>query len=396
MGGALWGRALGGTARPAVTGGPVPRGPGPTAPDPIRSVALEGGCAIMRVVWQVGRERLELREAPTPEPGPGEVLVRIAASALCGSELGAYRQEREARNGGHEAAGVVVALGAGCTALRRGDRVGICAVQGCGTCAPCRQGRYTYCERRVGLSGLHAEYAVSRELGCQPLPADVPWDVGVLLSGDGLGVPHHVSLRLGHRSLSGALVAVFGVGPVGLGNVLLQSRLGAEVVAVDVSAYRLDLARRLGAGTLVRAPTGPAAPEDLAAQVRQACGRAPDICLECTGRQPALLAALEAVGTAGTVVCIGEQGPAPISPSEHLIRRDITLMGSWFYHFSEYAQMLDLYRAGCPVGDLITHTYPLSDVQEAFAQFAAARTGKVILHPWPEEAASTIGAAGRP
>lgn len=344
----------------------------------------------MKVLWQTGREQVELREQPTPAPGPGEVLVRIAASTLCGSELGAYRHERVGPNGGHEAAGVVVETGPGCARLRPGDRVGISAVQGCGACAEFRQGRYTYCGRHTVVGGMHAEYVLSRELGCHRLPADVSWVEGVLLTGDGLGTPYHVSRRLGTRAGPGATVAVFGVGPVGLGNVLVQAHLGARVVAVDVSEYRLGLARRLGAAAVVRAPLeadgGPAA---LAALVRGACGGAPDVCIECAGRQPTLFAALAAVRTEGTVVCVGEQGPAPLSPSEHLIRRDITLLGSWFYHFSEYGEMLELYRKGLPVGDLVTHAFPLVDGARAFAAFAAGQTGKAVLYPGPEEAGPT-------
>jgi len=343
----------------------------------------------VKVLWQISREQVEIREMPTPSPGPGEVLVRIAASTLCGSELGAYRSERAGVNGGHEAAGMVVEAGPGCSRLRPGDRVGISAVQGCGACEQCRQGRYTYCGRYTVVSGMHAEYVVSRELGCHPLPADVSWADGVLLTGDGLGTPYHVSRRLGARTGPGSVVAVFGVGPVGLGNVLVQAHLGARVVAVDVSEYRLDLARRLGASAAVLAPPDPdGRPAALAALVRDTCGGAPDVCLECAGRQPTLFAALAAVRIEGTVVCVGEQGPAPISPSDHLIRRDITLMGSWFYHFSEYGEMLELYRRGLPVADLVTHAFALADGAQAFRAFAAGQTGKTVLYPWPEEAGS--------
>lgn len=332
----------------------------------------------MKALWQIGQERLELRQVPTPAPGLGEVLIRVAASALCGSELGAYRGDRQGNNGGHEAAGIVAEVGAGCSRLRVGDRVGVCAVQGCGECGDCRQGRYTYCERRSAVSGMHAEYVASRESACHRLPDDVPWDVGVLLTGDGLGVPFHVSQRLKARAAQGTPVAVFGVGPVGLGNVLMQSHLGAQVLAVDVSAYRLELARRLGATWTVAAPSG-AAPEVLAAAVREACGSAPQVCLECAGRQPTLLGALAAVATGGTVVCIGEQGPVPVSPSAHLIRRDVTLMGSWFYHFSEFPAMLGLYRDGLAVGELVTHHLPFAQAPEGFRQFSAGVTGKVVL-----------------
>ncbi len=354
----------------------------------------------MHAVWQVGAERVEVREVAMPSPGPGEVLVRLAVSALCGSELEGYRRERQGANGGHEAAGVVVAVGAGCSHLRPGDRVGISAVQGCGACAHCAQGHYTYCERHRVLTGLHAEYAVSRELGCHALPADVPWEAGVLLTGDGLGVPYHVSRRLGERTRPGTVVAVFGAGPVGLGNVLVQARLGARVAAVDISPYRLSLARALGATWAVPVQAGGGLEAEgaaaLAAAVRAACGCAPDVCLECAGRQPTLFAALEAVRTGGTVVCVGEQGAAPISPSAHLIRRDITLMGSWFTHFSEYPAMLDLYRSGWPVADLVTHRYALDDAPEAFAAFAAGRTGKTLLCPWPAELSGMAGGAPSP
>ena len=348
----------------------------------------------MDVVWQVGADRVEVREVPLPSPRRGEVLVRVAVSALCGSELEAYRRERQGLNGGHEAAGVVVAVGAGCSRLRPGDRVGISAVQGCGACAHCAQGHYTYCERHRVLSGLHAEYALSQELGCHVLPADVPWEAGVLLTGDGLGVPYHVWRRLGGCVGPGAVVAVFGVGPVGLGNVLVQARLGARVAAVDTSAYRLSLAQSLGATWAIPAQGGGGGAEGtaaLAAALRAACGGAPDVCLECAGRQPTLFAALEAVRTGGTVVCVGEQGAAPISPSAHLIRRDITLMGSWFTHFSEYPAMLHLYRSGWPVADLITHRYALADAPQAYAAFAAGRTAKTLLCPWPEELAGVAG-----
>lgn len=346
----------------------------------------------MKAVWQTGPERVELRELPTPTPGPGEVLVRVAASTLCGSELPAYRAGREGLNSGHEAAGVVVRVGPGCCRLRVGDRVGLSAVQGCGNCADCHAGRYTYCVRHIVVSGMHAEYVVSRELGCHPLPSDVPWTDGVLLTGDGLGTPYHAAKRLGDRTGPGISVAVFGVGPVGLGNVLVQAQRGARVAAVDISDHRLSLATQLGATIRVRA-TGavgeePPMADDLAARVREACGGAPDVCIECAGRQPTLFAALAAVRTGGTVLCVGEQGAAPLSPSDHLIRRDITLMGSWFYHFSEYSEMLALYRSGMRVADLVTHAFPLERAPEAFAAFAAGLTGKTVLHPWPEAAAA--------
>ncbi len=351
-------------------------------------MALQGGHGGVRTVWKTGARSVEVVQREVPEPAPGEVLIRVVASALCGSELPGYRAGHAGRNDGHEAAGEIVALGAGCHRLKVGDRVGVSAVQGCGACPECLAGRFTYCPHLAVYAGMHAEFIVSRELACHRLPDDVPWDEGVLLSGDGLGVPFHVARRLGDRTGKGALVCVFGVGPVGLGNVLVQSYLGADVVAVDISSPRLDLARQLGAVRTVQPPLTHTNHEQVRAEGRHiadlvldVCGRAPDVCLDCAGRGETVLAALASVKTAGTVVCVGEQGPVPISPSEDLIHRDITLMGSWFYHFSEFGDMLALYRNGLPVSRLITHRWPLAEAAEAFRAFAAGETGKVLLRP---------------
>jgi threonine dehydrogenase-like Zn-dependent dehydrogenase len=301
------------------------------------------------------------------------VLVRVEASALCGSELHAYRSAAgHAANPGHEAAGVVVDAN-GSSLWHEGDRVGVSAVQGCGACEECRGGRYTYCPDRTGGSGWHAEYLVSKAHACVRLPDDLPWDVGVLLSGDGLGVPYHSSRRT--RPRAGETVAVFGCGPVGLGNVLVYLFMGCRVMAVDLSPTRRRLAEVLGATALASTP-------EVVEEIRALTGgRGPEICVECAGRPETVALALRAVATAGRVMLLGEQPRVEISPSSDLIRRDITLMGSWFYHFCEYEAMLDLYRRGLAVERLITHRFPRSQVAEAYRLFAAGETGKVILLP---------------
>ena len=332
----------------------------------------------MRVLQFLGNSNVSIEEADVPTLDAGDVLIRVEASAICGSEMHAYRGDKghPTGNPGHEAAGVIIDPGDS-PIWREGDRVGVSAVQGCGECRECRAGRYTFCPQRPPGKGpgWHAEYLVARGLACIRLPDDVSFDLGVLLTGDGLGVPYHVSRQT--KPQPGETVAVFGVGPVGLGNVLVNTFLGCRVIAVDLSATRLKFAREVGAWKTINAGE-----DDPAEAIRRLTGgRGAEICLECAGRPETVKSALQCVATNGRVMCVGEHPRIEISPSGDLIRRDISLSGSWFYHFREAPEMLELYRHGLPVERLITHRFPLEQADEAYRLFAAGEAGKVILHP---------------
>lgn len=325
-------------------------------------------------VQLLGSGKLKVKEYPDPKiTSSNEVLVKIIASAICGSEMHAFCSPNEHEfNAGHEAAGIVVDTG-GSTELAVGDRVGIHAVWGCGKCQWCSEGKYTYCDNRKTCPGTHAEFIVAPEHVCLSLPDDVPFDTGVLLTGDGVGVPYRVSQRLNTKKEE--YVCVIGVGPIGLGNTMIQSFLGAVVIAIDLNDYRLSLAKELGAEYTLNPQS-----VDLVESVKEITkGMLANKCIEAAGRPETLRLALKLVGKAGTVMAVGEQGSVPISPSADLIRRDITLMGSWFYHYAEYTKMLELYRKGLPVAKMITDHFPLTKAQEAFTKFAEGKAGKVIL-----------------
>jgi L-iditol 2-dehydrogenase len=344
----------------------------------------------VKTVRLEGNGVVGIGEAANPVPGPGEVVIETAVSAICGSELHAYRGAgmatgAPAGNAGHEAVGRVVALGEGVTGLSQGQRVGASAIAGCGRCAYCEKGQYTWCPDRAFYGSMHAERFLAAARACYPLPDDISWEAGVLLTGDGLGVPYHTSRKIACKISSPEIetVAVFGVGPIGLGNVLLQSYLGRRVIAIDLAPERLEMARRLGASDVVHgnaADVVHGGAGDAAAQVRALTGGAgADVCIEAAGRPETALACFAAVRTAGTVVFNGEQGEVPLSPSSHFIRRDVSAVGSWFYHFSEIGPMIELYRDGLPVLDLISHRYPFTGAAEAYALFASRRTAKVVL-----------------
>ena len=323
----------------------------------------------------LGNEKVTVKDYPEPVQNQGEILIQIKASGICGSEMHGYRgQTSQPFNGGHEAAGVVIDAGSS-TQFKVGNHVGVHAVWGCGDCRWCEVGKYTFCDHRSTCPGTHAELIAAPEHTCLKLPEDIPFDIGVLLTGDGMGVPYHVSQRLNSRE--GEVVCVIGAGPIGLGNTVIQSFGGGEVIVIDMNPYRLSLAESCGAAHTIN--SWEVDPLEAVSEITQ--GMLADKCIEAVGRPETLKLALKLVGKAGTVMAIGEQGDVPISPSSDLIRRDITLAGSWFYHYSEYPSMRDLYRRGLPIGQVITDHFPLLEAQAAFSKFANGQAGKVILEP---------------
>ena len=196
--------------------------------------------------------------------------------------------------------------------------------------------------------------------------------LGVLLSGDGLGVPYGASVRGGVQP--GDVTCVFGCGPVGLGMVLVQTFLGARVIAVEVNPIRIELARSLGAWQILN-PT-----ED---DLREAlpdltAGLGPHRCFECTGRQDTLDVALDVTMPEGTVVVIGH-GPQQINPQRLIAHRNLRLMGNWVCHFSDYPTMVRMIEEGLQADRLITAHYPLEQADIAYERFSKGLEGKVIL-----------------
>lgn len=320
-----------------------------------------------------GEGIVRIVDMPEPVAGVGEVVVETVVSAICGSEMGSYRGDGDAvGNNGHEAAGVVAQVGEGVTSIKVGQRVGVSAIAGCGHCSFCAKGQYTWCCNFKYYGSMHAQQFLASANACHILPDDVPWEVGVLITGDGLGVPYHTSTRIADGVDT---VAVFGLGPVGLGAVLVQSYLGRRVMAVDLSQYRLDYVQKLGARWPLLAGK-----DDIVPQIMDiTAGFGADIAIEAAGRPETAKQCFASVRKGGTVIFNGEQSEIPLSPSEDFIRRDITAFGSWFYHYSEFGGMLKLYRNGLKVQDLVSHTYSLDEAPEAFAEFAAGKTAKVLL-----------------
>ncbi len=322
-----------------------------------------------------GDSRVSIESAPDPIPNSGEVVLKMRCSALCGSEMKDYYGKGVSNsNGGHEAVGVVESIGADVTRVAVGDRVGISAVAGCGRadCEPCNQGQSTWCPSFQVFTGAHAELFKTSETACLKVPDHIPDDIAVLLTGDGLGVPYHTGQKLGNTSHR--TIAIFGAGPVGLSNIMVQHFYGARIIALDISEYRLEQARRLGADATIDARN-----IDAVNKLRDWSKGGVDIAMECAGNPQTLKQCFNVVRPNGTVMINGEQSAVELSPSEDFIRRDITAIGSWYYQVGEYPSMLKLYESGLPLGDLISHRLSFTAAAEGFDLMAKGACSKVIL-----------------
>jgi propanol-preferring alcohol dehydrogenase len=324
----------------------------------------------------LGRERVEVIDRPEPEPAGDRVVVRVMASALCGSERHAYAgPEPRAGNGGHEGAGVVVAADAA-RHCRVGDRVLVFAASPCGRCRHCLGGRWILCRARVPAptGGMHAQLALVRDDLCFPIPADVSFEQAALLS-DALGTPFRALRRLGASALDTVLIT--GQGPVGLAATMLCRFLGARVLAADINDYRLERAAAAGATRVVNPLR-----EDLrAAALELTDGEGADLALECSASADGAAACVAAVRPAGRVAFIGLTGPLTLDITAQLILRDLQLIGSWYSDPADLAQLASIVRRGLDLSPLVTHRYGIEEAGEAFATFFGGRSAKVILEP---------------
>ncbi len=327
----------------------------------------------MKSLRFVGNSKIEVIDVPEPKPTQDQVVINIKVSALCGSEMGAfYSPNGLPGNPGHEFAGEVVDPN-GHPEFQVGDRVGAHVIVGCGRCVQCEAGNEIFCPDFLPSGAAHAERIALSARYCLRIPDGMDWDTGVLVAGDAMGVAYHLTQRVGVQAHD--TVAVFGCGPVGLGVVALWSFLGARVIGVDMSPYRLALAEKLGAWKTVEA--GKKTTID---RLRKLTGGAgPDTCLECTGKPAAVAAAFEAARKGGKVGIVGEQDQASFNPSRDLIHKELNVYGAWYFRLSEFAGMVELCNRGLKPRKVVTHRFPLEEAQKGYDLMAQQKCGKVLF-----------------
>ncbi|HXP30563.1 MAG TPA: zinc-binding dehydrogenase [Stellaceae bacterium] len=347
----------------------------------------------MRGVAFLGDRELGLLDFPDPTPGPGEVVVAMKASGMCGSDLHMYRRPKSGGGSvglplpsspviaGHEPCGVVAALGPGVDPrqARIGARVMVHHYWGCTVCEQCRTGWSQLCQRQpitvygTNANGGHAPYLVVPAGTLVPLPEAISFAAGAAIScGTGTAYGALKRMNLSARDT----IAIFGQGPVGLSATQLAGAMAARVIALDVSPERLGMAKAFGADALV----DPRAQDPVQAIKELTHGSGVDLALDTSGAAEARIAAVRAAKVWGTVCFVGEGGNVTIEVSPDMLRKQLTIIASWTFSSVGQAECAAFIADhGIEVDRLFTHRWKLEQADEAYKLFDRQSSGKGVF-----------------
>ena len=348
----------------------------------------------MRGVVFPGDRTVETLNFADPTPGPGEVVLEMKASGMCGSDLHQYRRPKgQPRAGtgippntdptiaGHEPCGVVVAVGAGVTSAEAkvGDRMMVHHYQGCTQCSHCRSGWQQLCQEvPVKVYGNNAHGGHAKYL-------KVPANTMVALH-DALSFTAGAAISCGSGTAYGALrrmnisgrdtIAIFGQGPVGLAGTQFAKAMGARVIALDISPQRLERAKEFGADELVN----PGSNNPVEAIKDLTHGKYADLTLDTSGNREARLNAIRSTKVWGTMCFVGEGSDITIDVSPHLLRRQMTLLASWTFSTVIQAECAQFcIDRKIDVDKLFTHKWSLDQADEAYKLFDKQSDGKGVF-----------------
>jgi len=325
-----------------------------------------------------GPRDLRVERTPPPEPGSGDVLVRVALAGLCGTDYGIWSGDRPVAYPlvpGHEFVGHVAAAGTGVTRVRPGDRVAIEPNYSCGACPLCREGNRNLCLARtavgIDVDGCFAEFARIPERCCWPAPAGVG-DEDLLLA-EPLAVVVRAVARAAVRP--GESAAVVGGGTLGLLALQVLRGRGARVLVVSRSSRRFALACELGAAATHAVEDGPLAASAAAFSGREGV----DVVIETAGSPEAVTHALTLVRPGGRVVLTGLPHEATPVTFFTVVRREVTIAGSMIYQ-DEFPEAMQLIAAGTVrTRPLITHRFGLDAIGDALAAHRRPEAIKVMV-----------------
>jgi threonine dehydrogenase-like Zn-dependent dehydrogenase len=349
----------------------------------------------MKGVVFPGDRKVEIREFDDPVPGPGEVVLEIKASGMCGSDLKFYRAAGGPASlgfktaggpvvAGHEPCGVVVAVGPGVAPNQAW--VGMRAMQhhyrGCGVCPHCATGWMQLCVEGVaevyGITGhgAHARYMKCPARTLVELPEELSFETGAAIScgtGTAWGALQRLGLQGDHT------IAIFGQGPVGLSATQLAAQMGARVIALDTSVERLARAREFGADVVL----DPTAVDDVVKAIRELThGRGAHASLDASSSSVARRQAVQCVRTWGKACYVGEGDTVTLDVSNDLLRRQVTLIGSWTFSTVGQAECARYVAdRGVEVDRLFTHRWKLEQAEEAYRLFDTQTSGKGVILP---------------
>lgn len=343
----------------------------------------------MQGAYLPGDSSVELRDVAVPQPGHGEVLLRMKASTICGSDIRCIYHEHLGKGpegyqgfiAGHEPAGQIIQVGPGCRRFGEGDRVIVYHISGCGVCNDCRRGYMISCtstkyRRAYGWQrdGGMADYLLAEEKDLIALPDELSYLDGAQVA-CGFGTVYEGLQKIGICGTDRVLIT--GLGPVGLAAAAVCRKMGAQqVIGSDVVPERLKLATELGLCDVVLT----AGPQNVGEVLELTSGHGVERAVDCSANDSARATAIRATRKWGKIVFLGEGGRVEFNPSPDMIHDQKAIYGSWVTSTWRMEELVEqLVRWRLHPADLVTHRFPLERVSEAYALMASGRCGKVAV-----------------
>ncbi len=326
---------------------------------------------------------LWLQEAPIPEVGINDVLIKIKKTAICGTDLHIYNWDEWAQKViavpmiiGHEFVGEIVGLGAGVTNFKIGDRVSGEGHIACESCRTCKAGQRHLCNKCIGVGvtrqGCFAEYLVIPAVNAYPIPPQISDDYASIL--DPLGNATHVALSF---DLVGEDVLITGAGPIGIMSAAIARHIGARhIVITDVNEYRLNLARKLGFTHAINVSTDSVEATMKKLDMKEGF----DIGFEMSGNPGAFNMMLKNMNHAGKIALLGFLPPTTNIDWNQIIFKGLVLKGIYGREmFETWYKMISLLQSGLNLDSIITHRFPVDKFLDGFEMMRTGNSGKVIL-----------------
>lgn len=348
-------------------------------------IIMEG---TMKGAYLPGNSTVDIREIPIPKPGYGQVLVRMKASTICGSDIRAIYREHTGKGpegyqnkvAGHEPCGQVVEEGPGVKRFKQGSRVIVYHIHGCGLCHDCRMGYQISCSSpdRAAYGwqrdGGMEDYVLCDEQDLIELPDYLTYTDGAQVA-CGFGTAYEAIEKVGVSGNDAVLVT--GLGPVGLATLMMCRKLGAnKLIGIESNQYRIDLAKKLGL-----ADDYLLASADNVDEVKALTGgHGVERAFDTSGADPARGTAIRATRAWGKIALVGEGGTIHFSPSPDLLHGQKTIYGSWVTSLARMETLVEeLVRWELHPEDLVTDRFPLEKADEAYELMDGGDCGKVAV-----------------